>query len=72
MIEQFLQILREHPDGITTPEITKILFADKWKYNCWTTKTYAIGHRLEKQGIVTREIRPGRGRNRVAVWRLAQ
>lgn len=72
MQEQFLKILRDHPEGITTPEITKILFADRRTYNCWTTKTYAIGHRLEKQGIVTREIRPGRGQNRVAVWRLAR
>lgn len=71
-IDKVLQIIREHPEGITTLQIGKLVYPD-YPHPMITSNIYSKALSLAKFGLVTREyeVRPNARGSKVntAVWR---
>lgn len=50
--DRVLAVIREHPEGITVPEISRIVYPGKTSY----AQTYQKARKLEVYGFVTHRI----------------
>lgn len=64
---QFLEIVRDHPEGLSTSEITAIMYPTRNVHE-WVKRVYIYGKKLQKYGLVKKILSKRPDKTTVAVW----
>lgn len=69
--DRILEVIRAHPEGITTPEISQIIYPGKNSY----AQVYNKARMLEVYGFISRSLEPRKNKGKTletAVWKPLQ